>query len=66
MIRTREKLRELFAHAALIAVATVELCACTQTNSASHANSTTRSASGPNVEMEEVVITASRHSGPAG
>lgn len=66
MIGTREKLRALCACAMFIAAATTELCACTQTASAPQTNKTSMVPPRSNAEMEEIVITASRHPGPAG
>ena len=66
MIGTREKLRELCAGVVLIAAATIELCACTQTAAVPQTNKTSMAPPRPNAEMEEIVITASRHPGPTG
>jgi hypothetical protein len=63
---TKETLRELCARTTCIAAAVTLLCACGQANP-THANGKAAGAAAPQAgEMEEVVITASRGSSPAG
>lgn len=63
---TKETLRELCARTTCIAATVTLLCACSQTTP-THANGNATSAAVPQAgDMEEVVITASRGSSPAG
>jgi hypothetical protein len=68
MIRIRETFREMGAYGVCAAAVTMGLCACTQTTpttpTTSTKSNTAISSQQQGVGMDEVVIIASRHSGP--
>lgn len=62
MIHARETFRDLCAYGLCTATAVTGLCACTPSASSSAMNNTNIDSPQQNAGMEEIVVTASRHS----